>query len=398
MKNNTNVISKMRFINLSVLLLLLITSCSERAVVKSFDFKANPVLVEKQEVKTLELGASAPDFNLPAAEGRYYSLEDFQDSDVLAIIFTCNHCPTAQAYEERIKKIVEDYKNKSVQIVGISPNSPLGLLYEELGYSDLGDEYYEMVIRAKDHDFNFPYLYDGDDQKVSLVYGAVATPHCFVFDQARKLRYVGRIDKSEKPGTAHAEDLRAAIDALLNNEEVQLASTKTFGCSTKWGWKTKMKTKVDIEWAAKEVLLRDLPRKELLELIKNGNSEKLRLINFWASWCAPCRLEYPQFVTLQRMYGARDFEFVSVTLDNEKTKHEAMNILRKSESALSNYISTVTDKYELIELVDKDWNGALPYTMLIEPGGGKVWVHQGEVDFLKLKRAIVEHAMIGRVY
>ena len=105
-----------------------------------------------------------------------------------------------------------------------------------------------------------------------------------------------------------------------------------------------------------------------------------------------------QFVVIQRMFGARDFEFVSVSLDNADKKRKALEILVKAESALQNYISTVTDKYELIELVDKNWNGALPYTLLIEPGGNVVWSHQGEVDFLELKRAIADHDMIGRVY
>ncbi len=373
-------------------------SCGEKRALAKFDFVANPVAVEKRDVKPLSLGEKAPDFNLPGSNGSYYSLSDFDDSDVLAIIFTCNHCPTAQAYEVRIKKLVGDYGNQSVQIIAISPNSPLGLLYEELGYSDLGDEFFEMEIRAQDHDFNFPYLYDGDDQKISLKYGPAATPHCFVFDKERKLRYVGRIDASEKPGTANAEDLKAAIDALLSGKEVQLAMTKTFGCSTKWAWKTEMKEKFDREWAAKEVTLNELSKEGLISLMQNKDSEKLRLVNFWATWCAPCRLEYPEFVVIQRMFGARDFEFVSVSMDKLERKEKALDFLSKSESALQNYISAVNNKYALIELVDTEWNGALPYTALIEPDGKKVWTHQGEVDFLELKRAIVGHEMIGRVY
>ena len=377
---------------------VLFSSCGEKTTKEKFDFIAKPVVVEKREVKPLSIGESAPDFNLPGSDGRYYSLSDFDDSDVLAIIFTCNHCPTAQAYEERIKTLVNDYKNQKVQVIGISPNSPLGLLYEELGYSDLGDEFFEMEIRARDHNFNFPYLYDGDDQKVSLKYGPAATPHCFVFDKERKLSYVGRIDKSEKPGTANAEDLRNAIDALLTGGEVTLATTKTFGCSTKWGWKTEMRERVDKEWGNKEVKLEGLSKEGLVELMQNKHSGKLRLVNFWATWCAPCRLEYPEFVVIQRMFGARDFEFVSVSMDKRERKEKALDFLSKSESALQNYISAVNDKYALIELVDTEWNGALPYTALIEPDGKKVWTHQGEVDFLELKRAIVGHEMIGRVY
>ena len=378
--------------------LFLFLSCNESNKLEKFDFIAKPQLVSKMDVSPLSIGEAAPDFNLPGSDGRYYALSDFDDSDALAIIFTCNHCPTSQAYEERIKKLVDDYKMQSVQVVGISPNSPIGLLYEELGYSEFGDEFFEMKIRAKDHVFNFPYLYDGDDQKVSLKYGPAATPHCFVFDKERKLRYVGRIDSSEKPGTANAEDLRSAIDAVLSGDQVTNEVTKTFGCSTKWGWKTEMRERVEKEWAEKEVTLNELSGQEITELLENKNSGKLRLVNFWATWCAPCRLEYPEFIVIQRMFGARDFEFASVSFDKMEKKSEALRFLDKSKSAVQNYISSVDDKYELIELVDPEWNGALPYTALIEPNGNRVWTHQGEVDFLELKRAIVDHEMIGRVY
>ena len=372
---------------------------SDNGMPTEFKFVSNPIEVPEQKVTPLAIGADAPDFRLPGADGTFHTLHDYDGAKVLAIIFTCNHCPTAQAYEERIKTLVKDYADasKKVQVIAISPNSPLGLLYEELGYSDLGDDYEDMVIRAKTHDFNFPYLYDGDDQKVSLAYGPAATPHCFVFDEKRKLQYVGRIDASEKPGSANSEDLRNAIDKLLNDEQIAEPITKTFGCSTKWGWKTKMRTKVDKEWKEKEVTLQNASLEELKNLVKN-DSKKLRLINVWATWCAPCRIEYPEFVVIQRMFGARDFEFVSVSADKISKKNKALEFLQQSNSVLQNYISPTDDKYALIEAIDSEWNGALPYTALIEPGGKVVWKYQGEVDFQELKKTIVDHPMIGRVY
>lgn len=361
-------------------------------------FTANPQPVEKQEVTTLEIGAPAPDFNLPGVDGKFYSLKDFETAKALVIVFTCNHCPTAQAYEGRIKAVASDYIDQGVQVVAISPNSPLGLLYEELGYSDLNDDYDEMIIRAEYADFNFPYLYDGDTEEVSLKYGPVATPHAFVFDQSRKLQYVGRLDKVEKPGTANGEDLRAAIDAVLQGKQPETQVTKTFGCSTKWGWKTEMKEKVDKEWAAKEVSVEPIDVAGIQQLLKNEGSEKLRLVNVWATWCGPCILEYPEFIVLQRMFGARDFEFVSISADKPSAETKVQQFLQKSNSALTNYLFSQDDKYALIEAVDAEWNGALPYTVLVEPGGKVVWSHQGEVDFLKLKRTIVEHPMIGRYF
>ncbi|MCB0584637.1 MAG: redoxin, partial [Phaeodactylibacter sp.] len=138
------------------------------------------------------------------------------------------------------------------------------------------------------HNFNFPYLYDGDTEEASLKYGPVATPHVFLFDEGRKLAYTGRIDGSEKPGTANAEDLRGAIDAVLAGQPVETPVTKTFGCSTKWGWKVAYKEKVNKEWAEKPVSLAKLDEEGVKTLLKNEDSGKLRLVNIWATWCGPC--------------------------------------------------------------------------------------------------------------
>lgn len=383
---------------------LLILSCKEgeKAIIEEVKdlagFTADPQPVEEREVNTLEIGAAAPDFKLIGTDGKYHSLSDYDDAEVLIIMFTCNHCPTAQAYEDRMIQVVNDYKDKGVTMVAISPNSPLGLLYEELGYSDLGDEYHEMVIRHKDMNYNFDYLYDGDDEKVSLQYGPVATPHAFVFDKERKLQYIGRLDAHEKPGTGNAEDLRAAVDNLLAGEAVTNPVTKTFGCSTKWGWKTKWKTQKDKEWAEAPVTIESLDEAGVKNLLANDDSEKLRLVNVWATWCGPCRMEYPEFVNIQRMFGERNFEFVSLSTDRESKKEAALKFLTEKQSVLKNYIYSEEDKYAMIEAVDPDWNGALPYTVLVEPGGKRVWSHQGDVDFLELKKAIVDHQMIGRYF
>src|SRR2546428_1761845 len=155
-------------------------------------------LAVQQKYPTLEPGASAPDFDLPGVDGKRRAVKDFADANLLLVVFTCNHCPTAIAYEGRIKKLVDDYKDKGVALVAINPNSPSGLRLDELGYTDLGDSFEEMKIRARDHAFNFPYLDDGDKQETARAYGCKVTPHAFVFDAERKLRYVGRIDDNER--------------------------------------------------------------------------------------------------------------------------------------------------------------------------------------------------------
>ena len=373
------------------------TSSEEKAAAKDSVFVPHPVAVPKQEVKTLEIGQAAPDFRLPDIDGKFVSLSDFNSADVLVIIFHCNHCPTAQAYEDRMIKFTNDYKGKSVAMVAIMPNSALGLLPEECGYTDLNDSFSEMKIRYEHKKYNFPYLYDGDTQSVAIAYGPVATPHAFVFDKQRKLQYNGRIDGIEKPGAADAEDLRAAVDSVLAGNPVETPVNKVFGCSTKWAWKNEYGKQVEARWNALPSPLEKLNEAGIKELVKNS-SDKLRLINVWATWCAPCILEYPSIVELQRWYGQRNFEFVSLSADNPEHMDRAQKFLDKTHSPIKNYLYDGTDKYKLIEALDPNWNGALPYTLLVEPGGKVVYSYQGSVDLLELKRAIVEHPLMGRYY
>jgi thiol-disulfide isomerase/thioredoxin len=383
--------------------LLISISCKQNTETKITEnasdsaFVPHPVTVPKQDVKTLEIGQLAPPFRLPDVNGKFVSLEDFKDSKALVIIFHCNHCPTAQAYEDRIINFTNEYRDKGVALVAIMPNSAMGLLPEECGYTDLNDSFEEMKIRYDHKKYNFPYLYDGDNQAVAIAYGPVATPHAFVFDEERKLQYAGRIDAVEKPGGANCEDLRAAVDAVLADKPVVNPVTKVFGCSTKWAWKGEYGAKVLEEWNARPSPLVKISESGIKELVKNPGT-KLRLINVWATWCAPCIIEYPYLVELQRWYGQRDFEFISLSADNPEHQDRAQAFLEKTHSPIQNFIYDGKDKYKLIEAIDPKWNGALPYTVLVEPGGKVVYSIQGSVDLLELKRSIVEHPMMGRYY
>lgn len=350
------------------------------------------------EHKTLEIGSPAPDFKLPGVDGKSYSLSSFKQAKILVIIFTCNHCPTSQAYEDRIKQLVTDYKNKGVQVVAISPNSSEGLSLSELGYTDVADTFEEMKYRAKDKNFNFPYLYDGDTQATSEKYGPVATPHVFIFDKDRILRYQGRIDDVEKPTkTPNVHDTRNAIDELLAGKDVTVKTTKVFGCSTKWKDKNEWVRRNDEEWAKRPVTIDTIGVSGIRELLKN-NTDKLRLINIWATWCGPCVSEFPEFIKINRMYNARDFEFITISADEPTKKEKVLDFLKKKQAANANYLFSGDNKYDLIEAVDPKWQGALPYTVLVEPGGKIVYAKQSTIDPLLMKKTIVENKYIGRVY
>jgi len=399
MINNTKKIGYRAFLILAIMLLtlMLVTDCNKQNRHGGKPFTPNPVILDKQEVKILATGDEAPAFALPDINGKLISLQDFADVKVLVVAFICNHCPTAQAYEDRLIKFTEDYKPRDVAVVAINPTSPHALLPEECGYSDMDDSFDNMKIRAKAKGYNFPYLYDGDDQAVSIQYGPQATPHFFVFDDQRKLRYSGRMDGIERPGTANGEDLRLAVDQVLDGEEVTKSRTKSFGCSIKWSWKSDWTEKINQQWQERPVNLEKIDFAGVDTLMDN-NSEKLRLLNIWASWCTPCVIELPELVMLQRNYGGRDFEFITLSTDKPDKFDETLKVLKEKHLPVQNFIISVDDTYQLIEAIDPEWSGALPYTLLIEPGGKVVYKSQGIVDLLELKRAIVEHPMMGRYF
>jgi thiol-disulfide isomerase/thioredoxin len=341
------------------------------------------------EPSTLAIGSAAPDFRLPGVDGRNWALKDFADAKVLVVIFTCNHCPTAQYYEERLKQLVTDYKPRGVAFVAISPNDPKSVRLDELGYSDLGDTFEEMKIRARHREFNFPYLYDGDTETVARAYGPVVTPHVFVFDAARKLRFTGRIDDSEREQSVKVRDTRNALDALLAGRELAVTRTKVVGCSVKWGGKSEAVKNYLAKLAAEPVTLTKVDAAGLRELRKN-DSGKFRLVGFWATWCAPCVAEFPEFVAMNRMYRQRDFEMVMVSLNRPDEEQDVLGFLKKQQASNRNLIFASADRDALIDAFDPAWPGAVPLTVLIAPDGKIVYREMGSIDPLALKRAIVK--------
>jgi len=178
--------------------------------------------VVRAEAAKLKIGDPAPSFSeLIGVDDKKHSLSDYKDAKVIVLIFTCNHCPVAVAYEDRIIALQKDYKDKGVQVIAVNVNNIPA------------DRLDQMKIRAEKKGFNFPYLYD-ETQKIARDYGAEVTPHVFVLCQQRKLAYTGAIDDSQNPEKVKTHFLREAIDALLAGKEPPQTVTKHFGCSIKY--------------------------------------------------------------------------------------------------------------------------------------------------------------------
>ncbi|MEN6578473.1 MAG: redoxin domain-containing protein [Phycisphaerales bacterium] len=371
---------------------LIVVSIGVMAVASSMALAS---AVAPEPIKTLEIGAKAPDFALPGVDGRTHRLSEYSQAKVLVVVFTCNHCPTAQAYESRIAKLAADYRDKGVVLVAISPNDPRAVRLDELGYTDVSDSLADMKIRAKDRDFKFHYLYDGDKQEVSKAYGPVATPHVFVFDADRKLRYAGRVDDNERdPNAVKSRDARNAVEAVLAGKPVPVETTKAFGCSIKWSDKRDSVKQAFEKWAEERVVSSTIGLEEVKGILKN-DTNKLRFVNFWSLGCPPCVTEFPQLVEINRMYRGRDFEMVSINLDGLTGRGKAHQFLMNREASFTNYMYR-GEASALVNVMNPKWPGAIPYTLVIKPGGEVLHTQLGMIEPLEMKKIIVNY--LGRTY
>ncbi|MCB1124537.1 MAG: redoxin domain-containing protein, partial [Verrucomicrobiae bacterium] len=355
---------------------------------------------------TLEIGDSAPWFSLPGVDGKTYTLDDFKKPSVLMVLFTGTHCPTSHGIEERLQTLLDDLKNEDFGIVAINPNHSDGLRADEFGYTDYDETFEDSRRYAKDLGWKFPFLYDGYEQVAARAYGCLATPHVFIFDKDRKLRYNGRFDDSryKDPATVQHPDARNAIEAMLAGKPVPVEVTRPHGCSTKWRERKEHVKEVDAKMAGVEARIEDIDAKGVAALVKNTEG-KMRLINVWATWCAPCVEEFPDLVDIGVKFSMRDFELVTISLDSLSMKERARQFLNKQRAvpsnriqktleeagrATNNYIYTGASIDDLAEALDPDWPGPIPFSILVDKDGKVVYRKLGKVDAEEVRLKVLE--------
>ena len=347
--------------------------------VAAFSQLAHPILA---------IGSPAPDFALPGVDGKIHKLSDYAASPVLAVVFTCNHCPIAQMYEQRIQQLANDYKSKGVAVVAIEPNDPKAIRIDELDSSDMSDTLAEMKLRVAYKHLTYPYLYDGDTQQVTQAYGPQATPHVFIFDQQRHLRYEGRMDNSYRTELVKTNDARNAIDALLAHKEIAVTHTGVFGCSTKWSEKSAGSVAALEKIDAQPVGVEPVSKTELTKLRTNP-SHQMMLIDFWATWCGSCVAEFSDLQDTLRMYADRDFSLVTVSANMPDEKAGVLRFLQKKHATSKNLLFDSDDTASLQTAFDPKWDSAVPYTVLLSGDGKVLYKKLGSVDLLELRRTIL---------
>lgn len=349
---------------------------------------------DQSEHPTLAIGASIPDFSLKGVDGKMHSPAEYKDSPVLVVMFISNHCPASQNYESRMKTLVADYGPKGVKFIAIAPNGPQAVSPRELNYTDVDDSFESMVERASYRQFPFPYLYDGDTQAAAHQFGPKVTPHLFIFDKDRKLRFEGRIDDGMREVNAKTHETRDALDALLTGQLVAVPHTPVFGCSTKWNSSIASKQREMQEWLAQPVTVESASL-DALKKLRTNPTGKMLMINMWATWCGPCQTEYTDLITSYLWYRSRDFEFISVSVDAPSDRPAVMRFLQQHHSAIHNYQVDTEDVYKVQSAFDSTWESGVPFTIVLSPDGKVIYKHEGELDVLKLRRAILANLSDG---
>ena len=335
----------------------------------------------------LKIGAPAPDFNLPGADGKMHTLKDWADAKILAIVFESNHCPVSIAYEERMRKIYEDYHNKGLAFVAINPNNPGAVRLDELGWTDTTDSLDEMKIRARLRNITWPYLYDGETQSTANKFGAISTPHIFIFDQDRKLRYEGRIDDSNNLADVKKNDARDAIEALLAGRPVEEPTTPAFGCSTKWLTKTTGVQEEMDKIKAEPVNLRVVTADDLKKLRTDAIGKTL-VLNFWSTKCTECKNEFNGYETSFRMYRRRKIRFATILVGSSAEQAVALDFLKKENASTDNLQFTGAAK-DLQDVMGTKWNTNGPFVLVIDPDGNIAYEKAGKADILVVRRNIL---------
>src|SRR5687767_4991121 len=340
------------------------------------------------EHPVLPIGSALPDFSLPGVDGKTHKAAQYGGTRLLAVVFESNHCPVSQLYESRIEKLYEDYRRKGVMLVAINPNNPKTVRLDELGYTDVTDSLPEMKLRARLRGIDWPYLYDGDTQAVSIKFGAVATPHIFIFDKERKLRYQGRIDDNQREELVKTHDARNAIDALLADRPVPVAETAAFGCTTKWLSKA---SGVEQEWARiqAEPVTVDMVGAEDLKKLRANPTDKVMLVNFWSTTCATCAGQFFDLETTYRMYRKRAFDLVTVNTNPPADAAPVLAFLKKEYASSQNKQFATDDRAGLQAAWGEKWNLSMPLTMVIAPGGEVLYKKEGTFDILVVRRIIL---------
>ena len=323
----------------------------------------------------LSPGQAAPDFLLKDIKGNQHSLQAYRGKFVV-VGFVGVKCVIANAYISRMNAIANEYKSRDVVMLGINSNftEPISDIKADIKKSKIG----------------FPVLKD-EKNLIANAYGAFVTPEVYVIDKEGTLRYHGRVDNASDAARVERHDLRVALDELLGGKPVSKPELKAFGCEIKRVGNATAFVSTPVRNSIQPDSSVTLLRPTEFKKIKDDAKDKVLVINFWATWCAPCVAEFPEFVKLDAEYRAKGVKIVAISIDEKSDLSGAViPFLKKQKAEFPSYLSDADDPQELIDVVDKNWSGALPATFVFDKTGKIILAKYGIIDREELVKKIEE--------
>ncbi|MBT5716722.1 MAG: thioredoxin family protein [Opitutae bacterium] len=337
----------------------------------------------------LDYQEDMPPFRLPGVDGNIYDSREFKKSELLAVVFLSNHCPTSQIFQHGIISLAKEYRNQGLQVIAISPNDPEAILPDELSYSVLGDTFSEMVLRSKELQYPFPYLYDGKTQEVSKSYGVRVTPHAYLFDKNRKLRYSGRIGDPKNPDRKDRDDLRHAIISLIHGTEPVVVRGLAYGNSIKW-----IKDRIIVEKArsrfSRESVYLKKSNSRTLQFVRRNISKLPTLIYVWSIKDMNNRQDLLKLASIHKIYRKRGLKFVTICVDGKECFDAAKKVLVETQSSGTNYISTGTEISPVADLRSEEGFLTTPFLGLLTPEAKVYYRSNNKINSLIIKRNIIK--------
>jgi peroxiredoxin len=310
------------------------------------------------------IGKPAPDFTLTDLEGRSHSLKDYRGK-IVVLGFISTKCPISNDYNARMRAIAEDYGKQNAVFLGINSN--------------FNEPVAEIKAHAAKNNLTFTILKDQGNQ-VADAYGAQRTPEIFVIDNEGLLRYHGRIDNSREVRRVNRQDLRAALNELIEGKAVSVTEGKAFGCPIKRSQDAK-KIKAGSTGAKSIEPKIAMLKPADFNKYKDAAKGKVLVVNFWATWCGPCIAEFPELVAIDAKYRDKGVQLAGISVDEvADIKGKVIPFIKEQKAAFDILVQDSDDPEEIINLIDKNWQGTLPTTFVFDKQGAIAYTRYGILD------------------
>ena len=329
-----------------------------------------------------------PEFSLQGTDGKFYSQKDFEENDLLAVIFLSNHCKISQLFQNQLIKITELMRSKKVAVVAVSPNYYKAVLPDEQAYSDLGDSFIEMKKRALRKNYNFPYLFDGEKQTLTRKIGVKITPSVFLYNKKRELVYAGRIGNHDLAESLQASDLYKFITSYTDGGGHKLKRTKVFGTAIKFSGDLLLAEQVRKRYSDETVRITAADERKL-KFYLNHKTGKPKLFYVWKETDMDVRDNLLTISTIYKIFRKRGLKLITVCISEGQNNDSAIEVLEQAQLSSTNFMVSGNQVSPLTTIIPSDFSRITPFYRLIGGDGKMLQGAMGKIEKDKLRLQVL---------